>query len=310
MGNRALILIRQHRDFPSAPIPGAAHVGRRPLFTAVLNAPVAEIWTWPSQQRIDDQPALMEAEVLHRRIHHAAHQRASTVTTDHVPRLASQQAAGCQIFVADRHFIAFLLDRKRFGPQLDGHRWPARDPLAQHSFEVRLMEAVARVPTLAADVLGTRPIEQQPPGIVDELHAGRDMHEGLHGLREVNRLQQPHDLVVKMYCTRQVIDFRCALEHKGADTLQPEKVRKHRPHGAVADDHNVRFHWRLRNRIAGHAFPVLLLDGTGSLALVPDLPPEAHLAQCHASICPRCGHFVMGPKPIFTRGLALYWLSL
>jgi len=43
------------------------------------------------------------------------------------------------------------------------------------------------------------------------------------GLSEVNRLQQPHDLVVKMYCTRQVIDFRCALEHKGADALQPRE---------------------------------------------------------------------------------------
>ena len=116
-----------------SPVP---RIDRRPLFTAVLNAPCAEIRTWPPQQHRRSAGA-HGSRGPPWRIHHAAHQRASTVTPT---RTAPGIAAGCRPNLRSGPSLhRTLLERKRFGPQLtvtDGQR---ATPGA-HSLEVRLMK--------------------------------------------------------------------------------------------------------------------------------------------------------------------------
>src|SRR5208282_3637620 len=119
----------------------------------------------------------METEVLHRSAHQASHQRAGAVASDHIARPATRQTAGCEVLIAHHDRVRLPINGEDLRPKTDRNRRKAPKPLAQHALELRLMEAVARVPGLRPKLLWTRPVEQQASRVAHELHAGRDVDE-------------------------------------------------------------------------------------------------------------------------------------
>src|SRR5215469_13979274 len=67
------------------------------------------------------------------------------------------------------------------------------------------------------------------------------MDQFLHYLSKADRLEQSHDLIVEVHCTRQVVDCRLALQHESGDPLQSKKIGEHRSNWTTADDRDLGF---------------------------------------------------------------------
>ena len=59
------------------------------------------------------------------------------------------------------------------------------------------MKAIARVPSLRAERHRTRPVEQQPPGVIDKLHARRHMNERRAVMHAANPVFIPRNHLVE-----------------------------------------------------------------------------------------------------------------
>ena len=217
-GHRLRVLAGQDRDLPAPAVARAAHVGRRAGRVAVLHAVVAEAGHRALEDRVHHQPALVEAEVVERRADEPAHQRARPVAAHHVARPAAQEPAGGEVLEA--HGDAAVLgpvEREDLAARADRHARPPRDAGAEHALEVGLVEAVAGVPALRADLHRARPVEHQAALGVDEAHPGRDVRVGGDLLGQAGRLEDAHHLVVDGHGARQVVGRRLALQHQGGD---------------------------------------------------------------------------------------------
>ena len=150
------------------------------------------------------------------------------------------QPASAQILEPDIDAIAVLIEREHFRAQAHVDVRLALRRLAKRSFEVRLMKAVARVPAERAYVLRSRPIEDQSPIDIDEMHSGRNMGVRQDALCQPQGLEYAHHLVVEMDGARQRIDVGFAVEHDNREPAIGQQIGQRRTDRAVANDANIR----------------------------------------------------------------------
>ena len=104
--------------------------------------------------------------------------------------------------------------------------------------ELRLEEHVVALPPRRRRTARLKPQKQlavgaEPPVVVDRNHLlGQE-------LRESERLQQPHDLVIEVHRAWESIELPETLEHADAMPGSSEQRRERLAHRAVADDHDV-----------------------------------------------------------------------
>ena len=165
-----------------------------------------------------------------------ANEGACAVASHDGARAALRQGAGREILGAHHDGVRLLIKGEDLGAVADRNRRKAREPIAQHALELRLVETVAGVPGLRPALLRTRPVEQQAAAVADEFHARRDVDKRLDRFGETDGLHEPHDLVVEVHRARQMVDGRLPVQHEGLHALQPEKVGEHRADGPAADD--------------------------------------------------------------------------
>ena len=212
-GHHRGVFVGAQRDLPAPALIDAAHIGRRSGGIAELHAVIAERGNVALQESVDDQPALVKAEILQRGPDQAARQGASAVATDDIFGAAAMQRPRRQGLELDVDAIGILPDRVDVRTQAHVHVRLGGGDIAQRAFEVGLVKAKADVPALRADIERTRPVEDQAPLGVDEMHARRNARAPGDAVGDAQRLEHAHRFVVEMDRARQRENLGLALEH-------------------------------------------------------------------------------------------------
>ncbi|MPL93030.1 hypothetical protein SDC9_39154 [bioreactor metagenome] len=238
-GDLGAVLARLHGDLPPPPHPRAAHIGRRPVGHAILDRVVAQLGLVGVQDYIDDQPAFVEAVILHPALDIAAHERTRPVTADDIFRRDMFDLAARHVLEADLDPLALILDEEGLAAGADGDARTRRHVLAQDPFQIGLVEAVIRTPALRPFALRPRPVEQQIALGRDEAHARVQRRERLDLLGDADPLEDPHHLGIEMHRARQVIGGALAFEHQNAQPALRQQMGERGARRPVTDDGNV-----------------------------------------------------------------------
>ncbi len=125
----------------------------------------------------------MEAQVLHRSADHPARQGPRAVAPDDVARAQAMPPAAAQVLVEHCDRFRFGFQRENLGARPQRHLGEPAEASAQELLKFRLVEAVAGMPALRPQLQRARPVEQQAPFHIDELHADRKIDQWRHRLR-------------------------------------------------------------------------------------------------------------------------------
>ena len=196
---------------------------------------------------VDDQPPLLEAEVPARDPARLAHERVGAVGAHDPPRADGPRLAGqsepSRLLFGDppkRELNPVVgLDESLGGPSaLDGHSRRDARMAVDRSLELRLEEHVIALPPGRRRTPRLEPQKQLPVGAEPTVVINRNHLSG-QKLRQPERLQQPHDLVIDVNRARETIRLPETLERRDSVTSAPEKGREGLPDRAVTDDRDV-----------------------------------------------------------------------
>ena len=236
---RPYLCVRQVGDenLPAPPRAGPPNVGHRGPWVAVLDGVIAQVGPFPAQQQIHHQPAFVESQVLGSAGDVLPDQRPCAIAPDDVP--CRQRLMAVSVAAADRDQFPILRDRRHLGVQSNVDVRHGAEAIAQDRLQVRLVEAVARIPALRTDLLWPRPVEQEPAGGIDEPHARIDSRHRGHPVRDTERLKDAHHLAVEVDGTRQAQDLPLPFQHRDPQPAQPRQAGKHGAGRAETDDGDV-----------------------------------------------------------------------
>jgi hypothetical protein len=194
-------------------------VGAGPLRLAVLDADLGQFRSaLCGDHDVDDQPGLVEAQILQCDADPAAHHARRTVTGDHVRRANCMGAAvGCADL--QRHALGILRQVGHRVPQRHLHLRQAGHMGAQYLFRGRLVEHQrGRERQRKRWLDGAEALDQLA---VDAVELGRRERLGmLQDLRvDAQLLEHPHDFMVQCEGARLVVDFGGLVADPGPDAL-------------------------------------------------------------------------------------------
>jgi hypothetical protein len=165
------VFVGEDGDLPATTIAGTTDVGRGTVRIAELDRMIAKLWLLSLEQNIDHEPAFVEAVVFHLGLDEPAHQRTRPVTAHDVFGADAMNLPAAHILIAQVDMIFAILDQKDIAAAANCHVAASAEAGAKNVFQIGLVDAIAAVPALCADVLGTRPIEQQVSRTVDKAHS-------------------------------------------------------------------------------------------------------------------------------------------
>ena len=144
---------------PAPPQARSTDVGRRGLWMAVLDSEITQVRPVSVQQKIDHQPAFVEPQIFGLVRDLRPDQRPRAIAADNVS--GRQRVLPVTLAVGDRYEFRILRDRCHIGVQQDVDVRHIAQMIAQDRLQIRLVEAVARVPALGTDLLWPWPVEQE-----------------------------------------------------------------------------------------------------------------------------------------------------
>ena len=237
------VVPRHEHDLEAMPVALHVHPGHRPARVAVLDRVVGEP-PRPCRSRVRDdihhEPGLVQAEVPHRRADGFPDQRTRAVAADDVARGQRSRCARRLVTDIDRRVLPPVADGERLVPEADLDVREARDALAQHRVELRLVEVPIARPVVRPGAVGAAANHEGLARRVDEVHPpGGCARDPLDGSGEPRGLEHAHDLTVEMHRAGQGMDIRIAFEDQHAKCVPAEEVRKQRADRPEADDGDV-----------------------------------------------------------------------
>ena len=119
----------------------------------MLDAVVAEVRAIAPEQGVDDEPALVKAEVIHAGADEATHQRAGAVTADDEGGAHLGELAVGQVLVAHAHTVVVLVQGKYLAAVAELDLRPALQTLDEDILQIGLVEAIAEMPAHRREVL-------------------------------------------------------------------------------------------------------------------------------------------------------------
>ena len=238
-----LVVAGHEHDLEAMPGPLHVHPGHRPARVAVLDRMVgkpARAFRPRARDDVDDEPGLVQAEVERRGADSVADQRPRAVAADDVARGQLARCAGRHFPDGDRSVVARVADGERLVPETDLDVREARDALAEHRVELRLVEVPVARPAVRPRSVGAAAHHEGLARRVDEVHPLRGRaRDAFDRLGEPRGLEDAHDLAVEVNGPRQGMDVRVALQHQHAKPVPAEEVGEQRADRAEADDDDI-----------------------------------------------------------------------
>ena len=209
----------------------------------MLHGVTWQLWCAGLEQGIEHQPGLVQPQVFHGCVQGFAHQGARAITAHHIAGL--QGVMGLMHAVGHRQLnaVAPLFQVADLTRQAHLHRRKTRQALAQHGFQLGLVEIVIVGTPVGAMCRRASTNQQSVTLRVHKMHALQTWAgDGLHFRTQAGVLKNAHHLAVKVNGAWQRVNGCLSLQHHDRQAALPQQIGQARTGRAQANDGNIKHH--------------------------------------------------------------------